>query len=180
MKRRLAVIGALATLTSGCSMVLVDGPPGYIPANDPVPVGACTTERIIPLVDAVGAVAGVATALTNSDGNAVRFGAVAGGALGFSSYTGFRRVGACRKRMSPASQGAGLGSPASTVPGVPPLPAWSDAGMLPGGLIALPRHLQPVQATPRLRPDPAFLTVPWPRVSPSAAPPRRSDRGGGR
>ncbi len=179
MKRRLAVIGALATLTSGCSMVLVDGPPGYIPANDPVPVGACTTERIIPLVDAVGAVAGVATALTNSDGNAVRFGAVAGGALGFSSYTGFRRVGACRKRVSPASQGAGLASPASTFLGVPPLLAPPEPGVLPGEL-AVPRLLQPFPATPRLRPDPAFLTVPWPRVSPPAAPPRRSDPGGGR
>ena len=179
MKRRLAVIGALATLTSGCSMVLVDGPPGYIPANDPVPVGACTTERIIPLVDAVGSVAGVATALTNSDGNAVRFGAVAGAALGFSSYTGFRRVGACRKRVSPASQGAGLASPASMFPGVPSLLARPEPGMVPGAL-AVPQLLQPLPATPGLRPDPAFLTVPWPRVSPSAAPPRRSDPGGNR
>ena len=50
-------------------------------------------DEPFPLIDAVGAVAGVATALTSSDGDAVRFGAVAGGALGFSSYTGFRRVG---------------------------------------------------------------------------------------
>ena len=178
MKRRLAVIGALATLTSGCSLVLVKGPPGYIPANDPVPAGACTSERIIPLIDAVGAVAGVATALTNSDGDAVRFGAVGGAALGFSSYTGFRRVGACRKRVSPASQGAGLASPASMFPGVPPLPARPERGMLSRGLGPVPQLLQPVPATPRLRPDPAFLTVPWPRVSPSAAPPRRSNPGG--
>ncbi len=120
MNRRLVAIGALATLTSGCSLVMVKGPPGYIPANDPVPAGACTSGMTIPLIDAVGAVAGVATALTNSEGDAVRFGAVAGGALGFSSYTGFRRVGACRKRISPAPQGQGFALPAGTVPGGQP------------------------------------------------------------
>ncbi len=71
MNRRLVAIGALATLTSGCSLVMVKGPPGYIPANDPVPAGACTSGMTIPLIDAVGAVAGVATALTNSEGDAV-------------------------------------------------------------------------------------------------------------
>ena len=50
-------------------------------------------------------------ALTSSEGDAVRFGAVAGAGLGFSSYTGFRRVSRCKERlfMQPA------GAPVDTV-----------------------------------------------------------------
>ncbi len=166
MYRRLIAVGALATLTSGCSLVMVKGPPGYIPANDPVPSGACTSARTIPLIDAVGSVAGVATALTSSDGDAVRFGAVAGGALGFSSYTGFRRVGACRARMSPAPPVQGFALPARTVPGGPTLYNWPDAGMRPGDLLNAPRFLRPLPATPILSPDPGFLAGPPPRLQP--------------
>ncbi len=165
MNRRLVAIGALATLTSGCSLVMVKGPPGYIPANDPVPAGACTSGMTIPLIDAVGAVAGVATALTNSEGDAVRFGAVAGGALGFSSYTGFRRVGACRKRISPAPQGQGFALPAGTVPGGATRYTWPVAGLRPSEFLNAPRF-RPVSATPLRSPDPGFLTVPRPRLQP--------------
>ena len=95
---KLLLTGTLA-FTSGCSLVLVDGPPDFIPADEPVPQGACTTERTMPFVDAIGAGAFIATALTSSDGDKVRIGAVLGGALGYSSYMGFRRVGRCRARV---------------------------------------------------------------------------------
>ena len=167
MNCRPVVVGALAILTSGCSMVLVDGPPGYIEANEPVPLGSCTTERIIPLVDAVGAVAGVATALTNSDGNAVRFGAVAGAALGFSSYTGFRRVGACRARINLAyEERRSLSLLANPAAGGPALYSRPLPGGLPGGTAAAPLLLWPVPATPLLSPDPEFPSMPRLRLQP--------------
>ena len=92
-------------LLSGCSLAMVKGPPDFIPAEEQVPMGSCTVERIFPILDAVGAGAFVITAITSSDGNAVRAGAVLGGALGFSSYTGFRRVGNCKERMFPGPGG---------------------------------------------------------------------------
>ncbi len=168
MYRRLIAIGALATLTSGCSLVLVDGPPRYIAANDPVPSGACTASNTIPLVDAVGAVAGVATALTSSDGDAVRFGAVAGGALGFSSYTGFRRVRECRRRTSPAPQVPMPALSARTIPGGPTLDPWPDPGLRPGGFIDATRLLGPVPVTPGLYPG--LPTLPQPRLRALQAP----------
>ena len=104
MFTRLLLIGSLA-LTSGCSLAMVKGPPDFVPAEEQVPMGSCTVERIFPILDAVGAGAFVITAITSSDGNAVRAGAVLGGALGFSSYTGFRRVGSCKERMFPGPGG---------------------------------------------------------------------------
>ena len=95
---RVLLVGALF-LSSGCSMVLVNGPPDYIPENQPIPAGACTVERVFPVLDAVGAGAFALTALTSSNGDHVRFGAALGAGLGFSSYTGFKRVGACRDRV---------------------------------------------------------------------------------
>ena len=93
------LLGAALTFTSGCSLAFVDGPPDFIPADQRVPPGSCSIERVLPVLDAVGAGAFLITALTSSDGDAVRFGAVIGGGLGYSSYTGFRRVGRCRERM---------------------------------------------------------------------------------
>lgn len=93
------LLGAALTFTSGCSLAFVDGPPDFIPANEPVPPESCTIERALPLLDAAGAGAFLVTALTSSDGDKVRFAAVGSGALGFSSYTGFRRVKQCRERM---------------------------------------------------------------------------------
>ena len=93
------LLGAAVVFTSGCSLAFVDGPPDFIPANEPVPPESCTIERALPFLDAVGAGAFLVTALTSSDGDRVRFSAVGSGALGFSSYTGFRRVRQCRQRM---------------------------------------------------------------------------------
>lgn len=93
------LMGVALTFTSGCSLAFVDGPPDFIPANEPVPPESCTIERALPFLDAVGAGAFLVTALTSSDGDNVRFAAVGSGALGFSSYTGFRRVKQCRERM---------------------------------------------------------------------------------
>ena len=98
MFARLLLIGMLL-LSSGCSLAFVNGPPDFIPADQPAPPGSCTIERFLPVLDAVGAGGFLVTALTNSDGDAVRFAAILSGALGFSSYTGFRRVGDCRERM---------------------------------------------------------------------------------
>lgn len=89
-------------LSSGCSLIFVKGPPGYIPEEEPVPLGSCTIERFLPILDAVGAGASAVTVLTSSDGSAVRSSAVWGGLLGFSSYKGFQRVNHCRTRMFPA------------------------------------------------------------------------------
>ena len=121
MFSRALLVAALATLSSGCSLVLVDGPPGFIPAEDPLPPGSCTLDRTIPLIDAVGAAGGLVTALTNSDGDAVRIGAVIGAALGFSSYRGFSKVGRCRERMTVAPEGTSAMRaqvPSFTSPGV--------------------------------------------------------------
>ena len=93
------LLTAALTLTSGCSLVLVDGPPDFIPANQPVPEGACTIDRTMPFVDAIGATAGAATAFFSSEGNEVRIGLVLGGVLGYSSFSGFRKVSQCRRRM---------------------------------------------------------------------------------
>ncbi len=98
MLTRLLLIGAL-TFSSGCSLVLVDGPPDFIPPSDPIPAEACTVERVFPLLDALGAGAMAVTALTSDDGNAVRFGAVIGAGLGYSSYAGFGKVKQCRDRV---------------------------------------------------------------------------------
>ncbi|MDE2763912.1 MAG: hypothetical protein OXQ94_16900 [Gemmatimonadota bacterium] len=94
----LLLIGTL-TLTSGCSLALVDGPPDFIPADQPIPRGACTIDRTLPLMDAIGAGTLLFVAATSSEGDRVRFGAVLGGALGYSAYSGFRSVKRCRERM---------------------------------------------------------------------------------
>ncbi len=101
MLTRLLFAGAAgaAVLSTGCSMAFVDGPPNYIPAEDPVPPDACTAEMIYPAADAVGAVVFAIAAITGSEGNEVRVGAVGAGALGFSAYSGYRRVSDCRDRM---------------------------------------------------------------------------------
>lgn len=94
----LLLAGSLLSL-SGCSLAFVNGPPDFIPADQPAPPGSCSIERVLPVLDAVGAGASLITALTNSDGDVVRFSAVLSAGLGFSSYTGFRRVESCRERM---------------------------------------------------------------------------------
>ena len=86
-------------LTSGCSLALVDGPPDFIPVEQPIPEGACTVERTLPFADAIGAGTLLFVAATSSDGDRVRFGIVLGGALGYSAYSGFRSVRKCRSRM---------------------------------------------------------------------------------
>ena len=86
-------------LTSGCSLALVDGPPDFIPVDQPIPEGACTIERTLPFADAIGAGTLLFVAATSSDGDRVRFGIVLGGALGYSAYSGFRSVRQCRSRM---------------------------------------------------------------------------------
>lgn len=132
---RLLLAASLA-LTSGCSLVLVDGPPDFIPADEPVPEGSCTIDRTLPLLDAAGAAAGVGAAIYSSEGNYVRIGAVLGVALGYSSFSGFRKVSQCRGRMLQPTT-----APADTL-----LP-WSspDLILFPPG----PRH---APAAVRLRP----------------------------
>ena len=142
MFARQLLAGSLILL-SGCSLAFVDGPPDFIPADQPVPPGSCSVERVLPILDAVGAGAFMIAALTSSEGDAVRFGAVAGAGLGFSSYTGFRRVSRCKERlfMQPA------GTPVDTVLAglfdeTTPLFGWTT----------------PVLAEPLL-PDPIFTRV---------------------
>lgn len=124
------LLGAALLFTSGCSFVLVNGPPGNIPANEPVPVLSCTTERTFPFLDAAGTAIAVAAVLWASEGDAVRYGAVGGAALGFSSYTGFRRVNQCRARVLPSVDTLFTDA---LVPGTPfeiadPLPAAPQPG----------------------------------------------------
>jgi len=124
------IYGLLLLFTSGCSLVLVDGPPDFIPANQTVPAGACTVDRTMPFVDAIGATAGAATAVFSSEGDYVRIGLVLGGVLGYSSLSGFRKVSQCRRRMfQPASS-----SPPDT------LFPWSspDLILFPPGPVILP------------------------------------------
>ncbi len=86
-------------LASGCSLALVDGPPDFIPVDQPMPEGACTVERTLPSADAVGAGTFLFLAATSSDADRVRLGIILGGALGYSAYSGFRSVRQCRSRM---------------------------------------------------------------------------------
>ena len=115
------LLTAALTLTSGCSLVLVDGPPDFIPADQPVPAEACTIDRTMPFVDAIGATAGVAAAVFSSKGSQVRIGAVMGGVLGYSSFSGFRKVKHCRQRVFQP-----VGSPSSDTP----FP-WSSPDLVP-------------------------------------------------
>lgn len=129
-------------LTSGCSLVLVDGPPDFIPANEPVPQGACTVDRTMPFLDAIGATAGAAAAVFSSEGNEVRIGIVLGGVLGYSSFSGFRKVRQCRHRMFQPT-----GSPRSDT-----LFPWSSPDLTlfpPGPFTPWPPSL--VDATPPYR-----------------------------
>lgn len=139
MFARQLLVGSMVLL-SGCSLAFVDGPPDFIPANEPVPPGSCSVERVLPILDAVGAGASLIVALTDSEGDAVRFGAVVSAGLGFSSYTGFRRVNSCKERlfMQPA------GPPVDTV----------LAGLF-GETTPLFGGITPVLAGPLL-PDPIF------------------------
>ena len=137
----LPVLAGSLLFLSGCSLAFVKGPPDFIPADQPAPPGSCSIERILPVLDAVGAGGFLITALTSSDGDAVRFGAVLSAGLGFSSYTGFRRVESCRERMF-----------------MGPTPALPDTTGI--GLFHVPTPLlaTPLLAEPRL-PDPVFTTV---------------------
>lgn len=170
MFRRILVIGALAAMPSGCSFVLVDGPPGFIPPDDPVPPGACTIDRTIPLIDAVGAAAGLAAALTSSEGNAVRFGAAIGAALGFASYTGFRKVGSCRERMMPAHEST------STAGERAPLFIAQD-GAIPGvqsdGRLRIPGAEPPPVSAVRANAPNRVLRVPQSTTAPGPLMPGR-------
>lgn len=131
----LLLAGSLLFL-SGCSLAFVKGPPDFIPADEPAPPGSCSIERILPVLDAVGAGGFLITAITSSDGDAVRFGAVLSAGLGFSSYTGFRRVESCRDRMFIGQD--------------PALPDTTGVGLF---------HVTtPLLAEPLL-PDPVFTTV---------------------
>lgn len=109
----LLLAGAL-TLASGCSLALVDGPPDFIPVDQPLPEGACTIDRTLPFADAVGAGTLLFVAATSSDGDRVRFGAVLGGALGYSAYSGFNSVRQCRSRMLLKPRGPPPADTAST------------------------------------------------------------------
>ena len=131
----LLLAGSLLFL-SGCSLAFVNGPPDFIPANEPAPPGSCSIERVLPVLDAVGAGGFLISALTSSDGDVVRFSAVLSAGLGFSSYTGFRRVESCRERM--------FMGPA------PALPDTTGVGLF---------HMTtPLMAEP-LRPDPVLTRV---------------------
>lgn len=123
------LLGAALVFTSGCSLVLVDGPPDYIPANEPVPLESCTIDRTFPLLDAAGTGIAIAAVLWSSEGDAVRYGAVGGAALGFSSYTGFRRVNQCRDRV------------------IPRLDTLSNDALFPGTLVEI---ADPLLSAPRL------------------------------
>ena len=123
------LLGAALVFTSGCSLVLVDGPPDYIPANEPVPLESCTIDRTFPLLDAAGTGIAIAAVLWSSEGDAVRYGAVGGAALGFSSYTGFRRVNQCRDRV------------------IPRLDTLSTDALFPGTLVEI---ADPLLSAPRL------------------------------
>lgn len=135
MFARQLLAGSLVLL-SGCSLAFVEGPPDFIPADQPVPPGSCSIERVLPVLDAVGAGGFLITALTSSDGDAVRFGAVLSAGLGFSSYTGFRRVGNCKARMF--------------MEPVDPLPDTTGVGLF---------HMTTPLLTEPLLPDPIFTRV---------------------
>ena len=99
MLNRFLPVVALVSTSTGCSLALVDGPPGYLPPNEPVPMESCTKSRALPFVDAIGAGAFLLPAFTSSDGTEVRVSAVVGSVLGLSSFVGFRRVRHCRERV---------------------------------------------------------------------------------
>ena len=108
MRRTCLVLGSVLLL-SGCSTLFVSKPPL---GDGPLPAGTCTTSAFTPFVDGTMAVLfGVSAldiALTDFEDEdaqdarpyAVGASLVLGGALGLSSYRGFRWTSECRARQS--------------------------------------------------------------------------------
>lgn len=140
MLTRILTVVALASTLTGCSLAFVNGPPGYLPPDEPVPIESCTLDRTFPLLDAIGAGSFLVTTLTSSDGTEVRISALVGGALGISSFVGFRRVRTCKERVLRAIEES------SALDIVPQATTWNAGPLLtaprPIGATALgvPRH----------------------------------------
>ena len=94
---------AIALLLSGCSLVLVDGPRQTRPPGAAVPPTMfCTTERLVPVLDFVGALSfGILAANVDPDDRvlAVPLLGIAT-AQTVSGVTGLRRVDACRDAIA--------------------------------------------------------------------------------
>ena len=101
LKRTLAVLVLVIGL-SGCSLVLVEGPPQVRPGSTPPATANCTTEMALPIVDLVfGALAGISSLTLGEDEITLATGSALWGAtLLYSGYTGRKRVTACRDFLS--------------------------------------------------------------------------------
>lgn len=103
--KRLPLLALVAVLSSGCSLLLVDGPP-QIRAGAPVPATAdCTTGSTMPIVDIIIGVSTtmmVAEVVDPDDGwgsGEVLMFALPVGFFG-SSFEGFRRTRRCREFLA--------------------------------------------------------------------------------
>ena len=91
---------------SGCSVLLMNGPP---PGDGPLPEGTCSTSVVAPALDAAWSALWVfGLVATTSDDNqndyvdevyAVAFGLPAAG-WGYSAYKGFTWTSECRRRQA--------------------------------------------------------------------------------
>ena len=103
--KRFALVFLVTALSSGCSLIFVDGPPKVRPGA-PVPATAdCTTSSTMPIVDIIFGIASVMMikeALEQSDdfdsGHMAMFAYPVG--LFGSSVQGFRRTKACREFLA--------------------------------------------------------------------------------
>ncbi len=104
IRHRIPAAVVAATLASGCSVVLVQGPPqpgeadydptGIYPAGVP-----CTPGRGWPLLDTAFALAALAGTVTADNRDDRIDGALTTAAAALSAWIGNRRVSACRAAM---------------------------------------------------------------------------------
>ena len=138
-------VPAIAFLLSGCSMLLVNGPPQVSPGAADTPVMTCTTSKLAPVLDlGTGVVlggAGAFVAVVDFNEGDRAYGlafAGIGTAQVVAGIIGLRRVNACRDAIVDVTAGPPLSAsrPPSTLPNTT-RPVWSpETGWRPG--LALP------------------------------------------
>ena len=144
---RSLTVPVIAFLLSGCSVLVVQGPPQVSPGAAGPPVMTCTTSKWVPLVDLGAGVAsgggGTLVAVANLNEGDMAYGlawAGVGTAQIVSGILGLRRVNACRDAIADFTAGPPLSPPRSmsTLPNTTRR-VWSpETGLRPG--LALPQR----------------------------------------
>lgn len=167
MLKRLPPMVVVAALSSGCSLLWVDGPPKVRPGGDIPHTAHCTTSSTMPVVDIIFGVTSVimiAETLDGADeftsGHVAMFAWPVG--LFGSSIQGFRRMRACRDFLATPVRAR----PDSTGRPVP----WSQPMSLGGRPLLLARPTQPAGTGAR----PAGVTLTEATAAPAPRAPATS------